>query len=109
MSAELKPRYEPTWSSQDDQSELIAHVGPLDVYYEYNYEGNDEHWVMVVAPGRRCKDPANRPHNFDVYKVEGSNLVSEDDYCDIHIELHEMCKVYALCVKHGILKLEEAA
>lgn len=104
----LKPRYEPTWDTEDDNSELIAHVGPLDIYHEYNYEGNGEHWILVVGPGKRCRDPENRSDNFDVYKVEGNNLVPMEGNFgvvqDIHIELAEMCEIYALCVACELIK-----
>lgn len=104
----LEPRYEPTWNPEDDNSKLIAHVGPLDVYYEYDYEGNDEHWILVVGPGKRCRYPENRSDNFDVYKVEGNNLLLLDSgfgsVQDVHIELFEMCEIYALCVARGLIE-----
>lgn len=107
----MERRHKPSWNEDgedDDNSELIANVGPLDVYYEYDYCGNNKHWIIVVGPDSRCRDPENRSFNFDVYGVKGNNLELEEGNFgaahDVHIELAEMCEIYQLCVERGLIK-----
>jgi hypothetical protein len=105
----MKPRYEPTYSLNGAE-EFLACVGELDVWTELNQDNTqDERWIILVGPDER-KLRARTGHNFDVYPVENNMLshrqVAGDDQ-DIHVELHEMCQVYELCVKHGYITVLE--
>jgi hypothetical protein len=102
----VKPRYKPTWtwSHENNDEVLIGQAGALDIYYEHN-EDYDEAWIIAVGPDKR-KVYDDRQHNFDVYEVrDGNRLVLQtDERHDIHIELAEMCEIYALAISLGYLE-----
>jgi hypothetical protein len=93
----MEPRWKPIWVAPGC-AELVGYAGALDVY-------RDAGFVRVVGPPERT---AGRAWNHDSYAVVGSNLELVEQ-SDVHVEIDEMCEVYALCVKHGIIKLEGAA
>lgn len=100
----MKPRYKPTWLTDTAGDEVfIGHVGPLDIYYEHN-KGAGEHWIIVVGPEERKRND-NRVHNFDVYDIEKGNIgPHRTDEVDVHIELIEMCEIYALAISLGYME-----
>lgn len=100
----MKPRYKPTWRDTSVNEVLIGDVGPLDIYYEHG-EDNEEDCLLVVGPEERKVNGVNA-HNFDAYTIkDGSRLESQlDENKDIHIELAEMCEIYALAVRLGYLE-----
>jgi hypothetical protein len=100
----VKPRYKPTWLDTSTDEALIGYVGPLDIYFEHN-EAEDADWLLVVGPEERKVNGVNA-HNFDVYTIkDGSRLESQlDENKDIHVELAEMCEIYALAVRLGYLE-----
>jgi hypothetical protein len=102
----VKPRYKPTWITDEANSEVfIGHVGPLDIYYEHN-KTEKEHWIIVVGPDERKRN-GNGAHNFDVYDIEKGKMVPHmAGAVDIHIELIEMCEIYALAIKLGYMEEE---
>jgi hypothetical protein len=102
MDDALEPRCVPSWADDGDER-LIAHIGPLDVYYEYNYNGNGREWLIVVGPPERRLDEST-DHNFDIYDMQGNNIEPYGSKHDVHIELHEMCEIYALAVARGYIK-----
>jgi len=101
----MKPRYQPTYDNNGAE-EFLGHVGELDVWTELNSDYKQpERWIILVGPEER-KLKAGTDHNFDVYPVENNvlsprNIVDGDQ--DIHVELHEMCKVYEMCVERGYI------
>ena len=97
-------RYKPTWLDTSINEALIGNVGPLDIYYEYS-DDNEEDWIIVVGPEERKLNGVNA-HNFDVYVVKDrSRLESHaDENRDIHVELAEMCEIYALAVRLGYME-----
>jgi hypothetical protein len=105
----VKPRYEPQWVGRvphDSGEEVfLGHVGPLDVYYEDHDEDHDEDWIIVVGPEERMIRPRSAGFNFDIYFVEDrSRLVpSPNSPPDIHVELAEMCEIYALAARLGYI------
>jgi hypothetical protein len=103
----MEPRYEPTWSHETNDEVFIGQAGALDIYYERNKD-YDEAWIIAVGPDER-KIYDDRQHNFDVYEVrDGNRLVLQThELQDIHIELHEMCEIYALAVARGYIKEPE--
>jgi hypothetical protein len=107
----MKPRYKPTYD-HNGAEEFLGRAGELDVWTELNQDyTQDERWIILVGPRKR-KLKAGTTHNFDVYPVENNMLSSRqvaDDDQDIHVELHETCQVYELCVKHGYITVLEKA
>ena len=105
----MKPRYKPTWLDTSTDEVLIGDVGPLDIYFEHN-EDNEEDWLLVVGPEERMVNGVNA-HNFDVYVIKDrSRLESQsDENKDIHIELAEMCEIYALAIRLGYMEAVDGA
>lgn len=101
----MEPRYEPTYDNNGAEV-FLGHAGDIDVWTEWNgdYGDKEERWIIVIGPTDRKL--CDSTHNFDIYPVEGNKLSSrllELDGKDIHVELSEMCQVYALCVEHGYI------
>lgn len=100
----MKPRYVPNWSGSEGEV-FIGHVGLLDIYFEHN-EADDEDWIIVVGPDERQVRPRSEAYNFDVYDIiDGNRIVpNPNSPPDIHIELAEMCEIYALAISLGYLE-----
>jgi hypothetical protein len=109
----VKPRHEPSWKEPEvvGNEILIGHVGPLDVYYEDNYYNNEEKWILVVGPReRKLREPYVSTTNFDIYVItDGSRLTPTALKPDIHIELPEMCEIYALAIRLGYMEAVDGA
>jgi len=59
--------------------------------------------ITVVGPDHR-KYPLS-VYNFDGFKIiEGNLKMFNDQPKDLHIDLHDMCLIYALCAEHGLLE-----
>ena len=103
----MKPRYKPTWLDTSTDEVLIGDVGPLDIYFEHN-EAEDADWLLVVGPEERMVNGVNA-HNFDVYVIKDrSRLKSHlEENKDIHVELAEMCEIYALAISLGYLEVSD--
>jgi len=93
------PRYEPSYGDTLND-EFVGYAGELDLWYD-SFATN----VSVVGPEHRKARPDSM-HNFDVYNISGDNLTFyEGDTKDLHIDVHDMCLIYALCVEHGVFGL----
>jgi len=101
----MGPRYEPNWNGSDGEEVFIGRVGPLDVYFEDAAEDH-EPWIIVVGPDERRIRPRSASFNFDVYDIiDGNRIVpSLDSPPDIHVELAEMCEIYALAISLGYME-----
>jgi hypothetical protein len=88
-----------------EEEVLIGYVGPLDIYFEHN-KADDEDWIIVVGPDERLVRPRSAAFNFDVYDIiDGNRIVrNPDSPPDIHIELAEMCEIYALAISLGYME-----
>lgn len=94
------PRYIPTYGKTEDDT-FLGYADEIDVWYDPNAI-----MVSVVGPKHKLLD-RNSPHNFDVFEVVDSNLCGLNaDPQDLHIDVHDMCLIYALCVEHGVFKEE---
>jgi len=84
---------------------LIGYVGPLDIYFE-DVPIDHEQWIIVVGPDERMLRPHSVAFNFDVYDiVEGNRIVpNPNSLPDVHVELAEMCEIYALAVRLGYVE-----
>jgi len=103
----VEPRYEPTYNNNGNE-EFLGHAGEIDVWTELADKDAMERWIVIVGPTNRKLRPETG-HNFDVYPAENNVLSSrllELDGKDIHVELSEMCQVYALCVEYGYITTE---
>ena len=100
----MKPRYVPNWNGSDGEV-LIGYVGPLDIYFE-DVAQDHEQWIIVVGPDERMMRPRSAAFNFDVYDiVEGGRIVpNPNSPPDIHVELVEMCEIYALAIRLGYME-----
>jgi hypothetical protein len=108
----MQPRYDPTYNNNNNEV-FLGYAGDIDVWTEWNddYRDKKERWVIVVGPKDRKLIPKTG-HNFDIYPIDGNVLSQrylDEDGRDIHVELHEMCQVYELCVKHGYITVLEQA
>lgn len=100
----MEPRYDPVWVTTGNE-EFLGHAGEIDVWYELL--DSDPH-VLVVGPTHRKRK--KNDYNYDVYDVGAGHLTPGSlvpDSDDIHVELHEMCEIYALCAAHGIFEKEK--
>jgi hypothetical protein len=105
----MRRRWKPSWVEDDRSANevLIGRVGLFDVYYEYDYEGSGQHWIMLVGPDPKKLDPISKC-NFDVYVIENRSSLEPYEHIhgrqDLHIELAEMCEIYRLCVERGYIE-----
>ena len=104
----LKSRWEPSYTAYayayaDDADEFLGYAGELDVWVDRTSE--EVVTLAVVGPeSRKIKEES--PHNFDTFRVEGGNLISRGVGIDLHIDVHDMCLIYAVCVEEGIFDRE---
>jgi hypothetical protein len=102
----VRARYTPDWGQDDGGEELIGAVGPLDIYYEFRHDIGECSALVVGPPERLFRQQSQS--NFDVYTiVDKSRLEGYPHHnFDVHIELHEMCELYALLVEKGYITLD---
>ena len=103
----MEPRYEPSYRV-DGEEKFLGYAGDIDVWTEVTISDGTR-IIILVGPKERRVEGAESVHNFDVYPVERGMLSQkylETDGKDIHVELSEMCQVYALCVEHGYITTE---
>lgn len=100
----LKPRWEPSYSAYDgDEDEFLGYAGELDVWL--NMTTGKGPVIAVVGPDSR-KINAHSMHNFDTFNVEDGNLTTREDMNDLHIDVHDMCLIYAVCVENDVFNRE---
>jgi hypothetical protein len=94
-----RPRYRPTYSPEGGRTDkFLGYANDLDVWNDpKSFE------IFIVGPESRLIRPDSRC-NFDALDVEDGNLVGRTTQNDLHIDVHDMCLIYALCVEHGVFK-----
>lgn len=101
----MTPRYHPTWNDQGEEV-FIGHAGEIDLYVEDSPEDDMDWMVLVVGPGHR-KRPIRgeyRSYNFDCYDLKDGCITPQmNEHVDIHVELAEMCEIYALLQAGGYM------
>ena len=99
-----EPRYQPIWAFNGAEK-FLGYAGDLDVWSEQNWD-RSRRYVYLVGPEHRClPDPEDmHAHNYDSYLVMDGTLVMDHEHQEVHVELAEMCEVYALCAEHNIFK-----
>lgn len=100
----LKNRWEPSYHPYDgDEDEFLGYAGELDVWLDCTTEKRP--LIAVVGPDSR-KINEGSMHNFDTFRVEDGNLNAGGGASDLHIDVHDMCLIYALCVENDVFNRE---
>ena len=99
-----EPRYQPVWAFNGAEK-FLGHAGELDVWTERSWDGSQRHVYLVGPKHRHLPDPEEPiDHNYDSYLAEDGALVMDHPYQEVHVELAEMCEVYALCAAHNVFE-----
>jgi hypothetical protein len=96
----------PRWKASSDITAgsgtiFLGYANDLDVWFR---EEKDR--IIVVGPMSKRTAP-DSDHNYDSFDIEDGNLVMLEERVDLHIDVHDMCSIYALCVEHGLFKENE--
>ena len=94
----VKPRWKPTYG-EDTVNVFLGCAGDLDVWWGSDVA--DE--VYIVGPESRLIRPDGRC-NFDAFDIVDGNLTPRAGSQDLHIDVHDMCQIYALCFEHKLFK-----
>jgi hypothetical protein len=99
----MQPRWEPSYAEsgvgalefKDDT--FWGNANDLDVWWD-----NGRQLVVAVGPDEK-KVRGDGGVNFDTFDIVDGTLKIQDGYVDLHIDVHDMCLIYALCVEKGVL------
>ena len=96
----MQPRWTPTYAegvgeALDDK--FLGYANDLDVWFDDFREV-----VIAVGPKQRLIHE-DRDINFDAFDILDGTLKIQDSPKDLHIDVHDMCLIYALCVEKGVL------
>jgi hypothetical protein len=95
-----KPRWKPSSGmTADSVTIFMGYANDLDVWLL-----DDKDRIIVVGPDEKRIYLDDEDFNFDAFDAVDDNLVMLDERVDLHIDVHDMCLIYALCVEHGLLK-----
>lgn len=101
----MGPRWKPSNTDRDGKIEyediFLGYANDLDVWWD-----DDRELVVVSGPDEK-KINAEGGINFDTFYSADGVLVIRDYPVDLHIDVHDMCLIYALCVKNGVFKENE--
>jgi len=98
-----KPRWRATSDVTDDATAIfLGYANDLDVWLR---EEKDR--IIVVGPEEKRIYPDDEDFNYDAFDAVDDNLVMSEERVDLHIDVHDMCLIYALCVEHGLFKENE--
>jgi hypothetical protein len=94
----MQPRWTPTYAegvgeALDDK--FLGYANDLDVWFDDFREV-----VIAVGPKQRL---IREDINFDAFDIIDGTLKIQDGPKDLHIDVHDMCLIYALCVEKGVL------
>ena len=91
-----KHRWEPLCDS--DGMRFLGYANDLDVWLlEYKNR------LFIVGPEEKCITPSSE-FNYDAFDIKDGALDMLEERVDLHIDVHDMCLIYALCVEHGLFK-----
>lgn len=97
----MKKRWTPDYR-KDPNDVFLGYANDLDVWLD------SEGLVVVVGPKERKLNAGDM--NYDAFDIVGNRLMIQEEYThpdlgvDLHIDLHDMCLIYALCTEHGLFK-----
>jgi len=95
----MQPRWEP--SNGGPHMRFLGYANDLDVWSR-----DDPKLIIVVGPEEK-RIGVGEDFNFDEFAVADGVLVLLAERVDLHIDVHDMCLIYALCVEHGLFKENE--
>jgi len=102
----MQPRWKPSY--RDGTETIIAWTdafwgcaNDLDVWWD-----NSRQIVIVTGPDEK-KVHKKGSTNFDAFDIIDGALKIHDGPKDLHIDVHDMCLIYALCVEKGVLDGKE--
>jgi len=95
-----EPRWIPTYAPQGNAVDVfLGYANELDVWWGGDAVGE----VYIIGPTSKQIRPTNYC-NFDALDVVDGNLIPRMGSEDLHIDVLDMCLIYALCVEHGVFK-----
>ena len=80
---------------------FLSYANDLDVWLSA-YKNR----LFVVGPEEKRITPSSE-FNYDAFDIKDGALVMLAERVDLHIDVHDMCLIYALCAKHGVFKENE--
>jgi hypothetical protein len=98
----MEPRWKPSYTdgtgdALDYDDAFWGYANDLDVWW-------DDGRQLVIVTGPDEKKVRNDGHiNFDAFEIVDGTLKIQDGPKDLHIDVHDMCLIYALCVEKGAL------
>jgi len=95
----VKPRWKPYYHSAG--MKFLSYANDLDVWLSA-YKNR----LFVVGPEEKRITPSSE-FNYDAFDIKDGALVMLAERVDLHIDVHDMCLIYALCAKHGVFKENE--
>jgi hypothetical protein len=96
----MEPRWKPTYAEgvgEDIDDKFLGYANDLDVWWDDARE-----IVVVVGPAEKQIN-AKGGINFDSFNIIDGTLKAHRGPKDLHIDVHDMCLIYALCVEKGVL------
>ena len=93
-----KPRYVPSYGRMEDDT-FLGYADELDVWVGVGPN------TIITAVGPEHRQLPLSVHNFDGFDIiEGNLKMYDNQRKDLHIDLHDMCLIYALCAEHGLFE-----
>ena len=101
----MKPRWKPSYTDPDGEivdyeDTFWGYANDLDVWWD------DGRKIVIVSGSNEKKIREDGDINFDAFDIVDGTLKRQDGPVDLHINVHDMCLIYALCVEHGVFKEE---
>ena len=98
----MQPRWKPSYTdgtgdALDYDDTFWGHANDLDIWWD-----NGREIVVAVGPKEKQIDE-DGDINFDTFDIIDGTLKIQDGPKDLHIDVHDMCLIYALCVEKGAL------
>jgi len=99
----MQPRWTPTYAEDFSgvfEDKFLGYANDLDVWF-------DDYRKVVIAVGPKQRlIREDKDINFDAFDIIDGTLKIQDGPKDLHIDVHDMCLVYALCVEKGLINGE---
>jgi len=99
----MEPRWKPSYTdgtgdALDYDDTFWGHANDLDIWWD-----NGREIVVAVGPNEK-KVRKDGDINFDAFDIiDGALKIQDSAPVDLHIDVHDMCLIYALCVEKGVL------
>jgi hypothetical protein len=103
----MEPRWKPSYTESDvgdlefQNDTFWGYANDLDVWWD-----DGRQLVVVVGPDEK-KVRGDGGINFDAFEIVDGTLKIQDGPKDLHIDVHDMCLIYAMCVEKGVLNGKE--